>query len=798
MHLGSNIVGSDVTRKPPLRKIPQSVRCSEVELPFDFRAHEKWHCATGLAQVANELKRDFFRCSLGVVLGSKISPFIMAPSRSFARRARRRFFPLCLVGLAAIISARAALDAPVSPNALPEVGSLMRFLKSVEGEFVLSGQQEIAWNEARAEEDVDYIFNQTGKYPAVRGFDYLNYLVGDSTRSRQRSTDRAIAWHRRGGIVTYCVHLFMFTGSNDGTHHFYVPSANNGRGTTIDIRRVVIDGTPENVEFIKQIDIMAGELKKLRDARVPVIWRPLHECSGGWFWWGANGPTAFKQAWRIMYDRYTQMHGLTNLIWCYNPTDSTTKLADWYPGDDMVDMISLDQYATAGTHPTYAADYKRVRDFKEGRKVVALSENGSIPNPDAMFTEGAGWSYFCTWNGFGNDLSRHTVAFLNTVFKHPKVITLDELPALYRSRAFNLTAHPQPQLIVAGAPLTLSVAAQDDGPLTYQWSKDGVAVPGGTTATYTVPAASAAHAGSYTAVVTGAHGTLTSDAAIVAIAGTDAGRIVNLSLLATAGTGAQTLIAGYVLSGGSTPKNLIIRTVGPSLAQFGVAGFQADPALKIDAFGGAAPTNPANDNWGANSSTSATAFNTAFDAVGAFRLPDNSKDAALIGAFSAGGYTATVNLASGAPGVVLTEIYDMAPTAGARLSHISARGQVGAGATLVAGFVIAGDTHTVLIRAVGGKTLTDFGVGGSLANPRLDLYRSGTPDPIATNDEWTQTTPSFQTLGTRFLQLGAFPLDNGSHDAAILINLSPGAYTAIVKSADPTAGVGLIEIYEAR
>ena len=712
--------------------------------------------------------------------------------------ALRHCFSLVLLALAAAVPARAALDAPVSPNALPEVGALMRFLNSVEGQYVLSGQQEIAWSEPRAEEDVDYIFQQTGKYPAVRGFDYLNYLVGDSTRARQRSTDRAIAWYRRGGIVTYCVHMFMLTGSNDGNPQFYVPSANNGKGTTIDIRRVVISGTPENVEFLKQLDIVAGELKKLRDARVPVIWRPMHECSGGWFWWGANGAAGFKDAWRIIYDRFTQMHGLNNLIWCYNPTDSTTKLNEWYPGDNMVDMISLDQYASPGIQPTYAADYKRVRDYREGRKVVALSENGTIPDPDAMFTEGAGWSYFCTWNGFENDLTRHSVAYLKKVFSHPKVITLDELPALYRARAFNLTAQPQPQLVVAGAPLALSVTAQDDVPLTYQWSKDGVALPGATARTYAVASATAATAGSYSVAVTGAHGTLTSDAAAITIAGTDAGRIVNLSLLATAGTDAQTLIAGFVLSGGSAPKNLIIRTVGPSLGQFGVAGFQTDPALKIDAFGGTAPANPTNDNWGANPATSAAAFNAAFDAVGAFRLPDNSKDAALLGAFTPGGYTATVNLTSGSPGVVLTEIYDTAPTTGARLINISARGQVGAGATLVAGFVIAGDTHTVVIRAVGGKTLTDFGVGGSLANPKLELYRSGTPDPIATNDEWTQTTPSFQTLGTVFSRLGAFPMDNGSHDAAMLINLSPGAYTAIVKSADTTAGVALIEIYEAR
>lgn len=728
----------------------------------------------------------------------------MASPRSFLSGFRRnlrlafRFLVRLLLAVSGATAARAAVDAPVSPNALPEVAALMRFLKSVEGEYVLSGQQEIAWDENRAEEDMDYIFRNTGKYPAVRGFDHLDYVRGEPFRSRNRSSERAIAWHRRGGIVTYCVHLFMRTGSNDrNNYHFYVPSANNGRGTTIDIRQVVIPGTPEHTEFIAQIDIIAGELKKLRDARVPVIWRPLHECSGGWFWWGANGPTAFKQAWRLMFERYTQLHGLNNLIWCYNPTNSTNLLADWYPGDDVVDAISLDVYPSAGTHPTYAADFRRMRDFKANRKVLALSENGAIPNIDNFFAEGAGWSYFCTWNGFENDLSRNSVAHVRSVFNHPKVITLDKLPSLYEGRVFNIHSHPQPQLVVAGTPLALSVGAHDAGTLTYQWSKNGAAIPGANEATYSVAAATATDAGDYTVAVSGALGTLKSDPASIAIAATGGGRISNLSVRATAGTGAQTLIAGFVLAGSSS-EELVIRAVGPTLAQFGIpSGFQADPALKIEVGGGTAPPTTTNDDWG-SSTTSVATFTNAFASVGAFPLVDGSKDAALFGPFTPGNYSATVNLASGGPGIALVEIYDRTPAAGARLVNVSTRGQVGGGANLIAGFVITGDTRTVLIRAVGGKTLTDFGVAGSLANPRLEIYREGTGAPVAANDEWTQTPLSFRTLGTLFDRIGAFGLDNGSKDSVLLLNLPPANYSAQLKSADTTSGVGLIEIYEIR
>jgi mannan endo-1,4-beta-mannosidase len=634
----------------------------------------------------------------------------------------------------------------------------------------------------------------------VRGFDFLQYTKSDSARAEQRSTDRALAWARRGGLVTYCVHLFMRAGSNDGTNpHFYVPSANNGKGTTVDIRRVVLEGTPENIEFIQKLDIMATELKRLRDARVPVIWRPLHECSGGWFWWGANGPEAFKQAWRIMFTRFTELHGLTNLIWCYNPTTPlASNLPDWYPGDDVVDMISLDVYPAAGTHPTYAADYARMRDFRAGRKAVAMSENGAIPDPDRFFSEGAGWSYFCTWNGFENDLSRNSVDFIRRVFAHEKVITLDELPALFQARAYTLVTQPVPQLVVAGRPLALAVAVRSDEPLSYQWLKDGGDVPGATGASFTVAATTAGDAGAYRVAVTGPQGTLLSDAATVGVVPTDAGRIVNLSVLATAGAGDQTFIAGVVLAGSAAPKELLIRAVGPSLAQVGVpAGFQADPALQLDALSGRAPAIAVNHDWGRGPGTSAADLALVFARVGAFPLLASSADAALAGLFSPGAYTATVHI-TGQPGVVLTEIYDASAGGELRLVNVSARGQVGASTPLTAGFVVAGDTRTVLVRAVGGKTLADLGVGGALANPRLELYRVGTATPVALNDEWTQTTPAFPTLNRLFARVGAFALDNGSKDAAVLINLPPGAYSAQIKSADSTSGIALVEVYEVR
>lgn len=698
-----------------------------------------------------------------------------------------------LLVLVSVPPVRAAIDAPVTPNAQPEVGALLRFLESISGEYVLSGQQEFpGWSDESKDTDFDYVLTTTGQRPAVRGYDFLFYVHSAAGRAGQRTTERAIAWSRAGGIVTLCCHMFMDVGSVSGSPEFYVPGASSGsKGTNFDIQQAVIAGTPENQELLAKFDLIAAELKKLRDAHVPVIWRPFHECSGGWFWWGAKGAAPFIQAWRLMFDRFTRVHGLTNLIWEYNPTDSTTKLASWYPGDDVVDIISLDVYPTAGTHPAYGTDYQRMRDFKGGRKLVAMSENGAIPDPDQLATENAKWSYFCTWNGFESNQAQNSTAFLQRTYGHARIANLEKLRELYAARAFTIVTPPAPKLVVAGAPLALSVTAHDTAALSYQWSKDGQPLAGATSATYAVGAATTAHAGKYTVAVTSANGTLTSQPATVTVANSDAGRIINLSVLGTAGTGAQTLITGFALDGGAAPKTMLLRAVGPTLKAFSVSSPLADPVLQLN-------TTPAvvNDDWEVNVTGSAASVRAAFDQVFAFALPAGSKDAALVVALPSGAYTASVSANGAASGTALAEIYDSAPSGGARLVNLSARANVAVGASLAPGFVIADDYRTVLVRAVAGPTLSGFGVSGVLANPRLDLYQGGTL--IASNDDWAGGSVAVASLRNAFSSVNAFQIDGATRDAVLMVTLPPGQYSAQVSSADGGSGVALVEVYEVK
>lgn len=276
-----------------------------------------------------------------------------------------------------------------------------------------------------------------------------------------------------------------------------------------------------------------------------------------------------------------------------------------------------------------------------------------------------------------------------------------------------------------------------------------------------------------------------------------AGRLANLSVRTQAGDGDATLIAGFALGAatpGATPtKPLLVRAIGPTLSAFGVDGTLADPAITVAPLGRAELAS--NDNW-----SGTAALKDAFASVGAFTLAsDTSGDAALLLSPPPGAYTATV---SGGPaagagqgsGVALVEVYDAGPGISPRLTNLSARTVAGTGANaLIAGFVIDGTLpKRLLLRAVG-PALGAFGVGGTLVDPVLEVRPLGSENVVATNDDWRGTA----ALKAAFASVGAFALsDDASRDAALVVELPPGAYTATVSGKSNTTGVALVEVYE--
>ena len=366
--------------------------------------------------------------------------------RAFLRALPRTFRRLAPAASAVVLMTEAsALDRPVSPDAQPVVAQLLQFLHESSGRHILAGQQEtVDWYGKENDAEMQYLEQLTGKLPAIRSFDLLFYSHSEEGRRGQRVAQRAIEWHERGGIVAICFHWF----AGAPRSHFYT------RQSDFNLNRALLPGTRDHEEFIADMDVIAEELKLLRDAGVPVIWRPFHEASGGWFWWGARGPEPFKLAWRTMFDRFTRHHELNNLIWCFNPTEKRGALENWYPGDDVVDMISLDVYPLLGGRPTFASEYKRFHQFRDGRKVVALTENGPIPDPDRLFAEGANWPFFSTWSGkYLTDGRTNPPDFLRRVYQHPRVITLDKLPSLLplRNEVQDLASDDGAQVATTGS-----------------------------------------------------------------------------------------------------------------------------------------------------------------------------------------------------------------------------------------------------------------------------------------------------------------------------------------------------------
>ncbi|MSU51470.1 MAG: hypothetical protein EXS37_20680 [Opitutus sp.] len=356
--------------------------------------------------------------------------------------------------------------------------------------------------------------------------------------------------------------------------------------------------------------------------------------------------------------------------------------------------------------------------------------------------------------------------------------------------------HPASQTVAPGGNAALSVQATGSGNVRYQWRRNGLLMAGATNASLAINAAAAANAGDYEVIVTDANGPLTSRLARLAVEAPRPGRIVNLSVRATARGPSSPLIVGAVVAGGS--KQVLVRGIGPALATFGVTGTLVDPRLEIHAtVDGRDTVVASNNDWGAGGA--AAALRATFSSVGAFDIADaTSRDAALVTMIDSA-RTIHISDSTERSGVALVELYDADVGGSARLVNLSARNFAGAGeSTLIAGFSIRGNVpKRLLIRGVGPRLASGFGVTGALADPRVELYLSegGRSTLFAANDNWAEagTAPARAAFATA----GAFDLtDPASKDAALIVTVPAGTYTAQVSGVANTTGEALIEIYE--
>lgn len=330
----------------------------------------------------------------------------------------------------------AARSAPVNANANTTTKSVFTYLKSIWGNHVLSGQQDLTWQDNI--DEYQRVINDTGKAPAIMGYDFMSYSLWAGNPGLQQ-TEEAITHWKRGGLVNFMWHWRDPDAAANTIGEFYTDKTK----FTIPIANGQLDTTSASFTHIEaNVAVIAAELKKLQTAGVTVLWRPLHESSGGWFWWGradrTDGiPPAYAQVvlWRYLYDRLTNYYGLNNLIWVWNGQSGA-----WYPGDNYVDIVSTDIYDGAQNYKSQISAYNLTKSYPQESKMVALSENSNIPDPDLMKLDGAWWLYFLVWNdtdtaeGVTSSSNFWTGEYYNTkaqkikVYNSDLVITLDELP----------------------------------------------------------------------------------------------------------------------------------------------------------------------------------------------------------------------------------------------------------------------------------------------------------------------------------------------------------------------------------
>lgn len=313
----------------------------------------------------------------------------------------------------------------INTNATPEAKNLHGFLADHFGHRIISGQY--------GAEDITWIKELTGKTPAIHGFDFMDYTpVRKDNGAMPADTENALDWViNKKGIVQFSWHWDAPADAYDETYREECKNVTGGDArwwkafyscaSSFDLTDALDNPDGEKYKAIlRDIDLIAIELGKLQAAGVPVLWRPLHEASGKWFWWGKQGPEACKRLWKLLHERLVKTHGLNNLIWIWNDYGSEHGNAmEWYPGNDYVDIIAYD-YPRASSWSEYQTNHGT------SNKIFGLAEVSNFPNVE-NFSD-AYWSFFIGWNGLIQN--SNAKSFVKWTYNSNKVFTLENLPDL--------------------------------------------------------------------------------------------------------------------------------------------------------------------------------------------------------------------------------------------------------------------------------------------------------------------------------------------------------------------------------
>lgn len=314
---------------------------------------------------------------------------------------------------------------------------------------------EVAWT---GQTDIAEFYNRSGHYPAIGGFDMLFAAGGRHeegwfkgyTENNLVMTEEL--WNK-GGIPTFTWHwkvgedTIFYTQANGyknaGCTEGVTKTADNN--TCFNYTKAFTDSTCKEINtssevyqnIVNDVDIVSSYFLQLQEKDIAVVWRPLHEASGGWFWWGVASAECYVQLYRLVFDRMVNTNGVKNLLWVWNintdPTygyDYSALNGAWYPGDEYVDIVAVDIYDPLLNHNSGANYYSKIISEVGTNKLIALSENGAIPDIDSIAEDKAYWSYWMTWSQTwsGNFLDKTPTDMWKKNLDDERIIALDDMP----------------------------------------------------------------------------------------------------------------------------------------------------------------------------------------------------------------------------------------------------------------------------------------------------------------------------------------------------------------------------------
>lgn len=330
-------------------------------------------------------------------------------------------------------------NAPVTKNATPSAIKLYNFLVNNFGKKTISGvmtgnMDAYTIGDATQHEDVQAVFKAGGKYPALIGADLMNATGANKDEGWfQQYTEKAIdiaktTW-KKGGIPAFTWHWrpgdeveFYVKGAHDTYTEFDFSEAFIKGSTTWDTTSAAYKAIVGDIDHVSQIFL------DLQKEGVAAIFRPLHESGGNWFWWSINTGKQFIALYQLLYERMVFKNGVNNLIWDFNPQDAS-KLS-WTPGETYYDVLSVDIYNKANDHQSNSAAFIDFANKGGTNKIIALSENGPIPDVDNMYAENAPWSWWMPWyeSWSAGFVSQTAESVWQKNLADERIITLDEMP----------------------------------------------------------------------------------------------------------------------------------------------------------------------------------------------------------------------------------------------------------------------------------------------------------------------------------------------------------------------------------